>query len=168
MLFSHQWMIREFISSKGWLKQRSFFSLSVIRLECQLHPKSNISILFANFLLLSVIMHRHQSSLLAVFAILVPLFAAVRCYWGLSGDNNLFSVYLYCYAPLYVWVSSASDVWPRPRPHPGDTGLTGSPERERVNSPCPSLANTKQKIHDSLSWNEMEFNSNIFFRYHSL
>ena len=102
MLFSHQWMIREFISSKGWLKQRSFFSLSVIRLECQLHPKSNISILFANFLLLSVIMHRHQSSLLAVFAILVPLFAAVRCYWGWSGDSNLFSVYLLCSPPPCV------------------------------------------------------------------
>ena len=38
--------------------------------------------------------------------------------------------HLYCYAPLYVSVSFASDVWPRPRPHPGDTGLTGSPERE--------------------------------------
>lgn len=73
-----------------------------------LHPKSDISILFANFLLPSVIMHRHQSPLLAMFAILDPLSAAVRTVSGVieaPSDNNLFSVYLYCYAPPPVWES---------------------------------------------------------------
>lgn len=122
MLFSHQWMIREFISSKGWLKQRSFFSLSVIRLECQLHPKSTISILFANFLLPSVIMHRHQSPLLSVFAILAPLFAAVRTVSGVIEAGLVTIIYFLftCYAappPLcgrVVW----SPVWPNSDDNP--------------------------------------------------
>ena len=81
------------------IETKKLFHVICNSIRMSTSPQVKYFHLFANFLLLSVIMHRHQSPLLAVFAILVLLFAdAVRCYWGWSGDMTIIYFLFTCYA----------------------------------------------------------------------